>query len=132
MCLLLALCSNFKCPIDGLCQVSLYSPEKKTSLTSRDAGEWDSISLVNVQADVKILPEAKEARGVLVKDSLLLEAVESLSTLLVQFQSTPIVGFVAQISSEAARVSLPPFSRSVRVEEAGESHVSRGCCTSEI
>jgi hypothetical protein len=81
--LLLALCSDFKCPIDGLYQVSLYSPERKTPLTSGDTGEWDSISLVNVQADVKILPEAKEARGVSLKDSLLLEAVESLSVPLV-------------------------------------------------
>ena len=45
---------------------------------------------------------AKKERGVWVKDSLLLEAVESFSASRVQYQSKPVAGFAAQISSEVA------------------------------
>jgi hypothetical protein len=65
-----------------------------------------------------------------VKASFLLEAVESLNALLVQFQSTPVAGFVAQIPLKVAhgqvlsseQVGSAPssssFSGSISVEGA--------------
>jgi hypothetical protein len=42
---------------------------------------------------------AKNEQGSRVKDSLLLEAMESLSAPLVQYQSNPVAGFAAQVKS---------------------------------
>ena len=57
---------------------------------------------------------AKKERRNRVKDSLLLEAVESLSAPLVQYQSKPVAGFTAQTVSEAITGQAFVLSSSTR------------------
>jgi hypothetical protein len=64
---------------------------------------------------VRYYRRAKKERGIRVKDSLLLEAVESLNAPQIQYQSKPVVGFAAQTSSkvdhgQAADSSPTPLS----------------------